>query len=92
MKVSGDQIRAARAFLKWTLARLAEEADVATSTVQLIEERPAIKGGGKLGTLKHREEIRAEALRKVVQAMERAGVTFLPDTAEGPGVRCKPRD
>ena len=38
MKITGAQIRAARAFLKWTIADLAEASDVGISTVQEVEK------------------------------------------------------
>lgn len=90
MKVTGAQIRAARAFLKWTIADLAEKADVGISTIQAVEKYdgiPAIKGGGVMPTLEHRESSRIQALDKITAALTDAGITFLPDAPSGIGLR-----
>jgi predicted transcriptional regulator len=90
MAVTGMQIRAARAALKWTLAELAKSADVADSTIRSIERSdgdPAIRGGGVGQTLEYRASARADALVKIVTALERAGIKFLPPDSHGPGIR-----
>lgn len=90
MTITGAQIRAARAFLRWTLSDLAKAADIATSTVQLLEKddgEPKIKGGGVVSTLEHRHAVRAGAVAKVQAALEQAGITFLPLTSQGVGIR-----
>ena len=38
MKITGAQIRAARGFLKWSVSKLADTADVGISTIQKIED------------------------------------------------------
>jgi hypothetical protein len=38
MKITGAQIRAVRAFLRWTIADLAMVADVGHSTIQEVEK------------------------------------------------------
>lgn len=87
MKITGAQIRAARAFLRWTIADLATAADVGLSTIQKIEE---IDGEPRVAsTLQWRSDARDEALTKVRSALEKAGVTFLPETAQGVGLRGK---
>jgi hypothetical protein len=90
MAVTGMQIRAARAALRWTLAELAKAADVADSTIRSIESsdgEPVIQGGGVDQTLKYRVAARSEALAKIVATLEKAGITFLPTNAQGPGIR-----
>ena len=90
MKVTGAQIRAARAFLRWTIADLAKAADIGTSTVQALEATdgvPTIKGGGIEPTLEHREAVRNEAIAKVKEALEAAGITFLPERGGSVGLR-----
>jgi transcriptional regulator with XRE-family HTH domain len=89
VKITGAQIRAARAFLKWSSEDLAEAADVGDSTVRSIEKDVSIKGGGMENTLDYRIAVRAEALAKIVKAMETAGITFLPANAQGVGLRGK---
>jgi transcriptional regulator with XRE-family HTH domain len=85
MKITGAQIRAARAFLKWTIADLAEASDVGISTVQEVEK---IDGEPRVAsTLQWRSDARVEALTKIRGALEKAGITFLPETAHGVGLR-----
>lgn len=68
------QIRAARALVSWSQEKLATEANVGLSTVRDLE---AERRSDEVG-----------AMRDVVQALDNAGVTFLPGSAtEGPGVR-----
>lgn len=90
MSITGAQIRAARAFLRWTLADLAKASGVATSTIQLLEKddgEPHIAAGGLATTLEHRQAARASAVAKVQIALETAGITFLPNTYQGVGIR-----
>ncbi len=60
------QLRAARGILGWSQAELAEQAAVARRTVTTVE------AGGA---------VHANSVRSIVDAMERAGVTFLADEA-----------
>jgi transcriptional regulator with XRE-family HTH domain len=67
----------ARAFLKWSIAELAKKSGVGISTIQRIEGEdgfPAARGGN------------IDAVYKTLSA---AGITFLPGTEEGVGVRGK---
>ena len=85
MKITGAQIRAARGFLKWSVSKLAEQADVGLSTIQKIED---VDGDPTIAsTLQWRSDARAEALAKIVKALEKAGITFLPANAQGVGLR-----
>jgi transcriptional regulator with XRE-family HTH domain len=85
MKITGAQIRAARAFLKWTIADLAEASDVGVSTVQEVEK---IDGEPRVvSTLQWRSDARDEALIKIRSALEKAGITFLPESSLGVGLR-----
>jgi transcriptional regulator with XRE-family HTH domain len=59
MKIMGAQIRAARAFLRWTIADLAKAADVGLSTIQKVEE---VDGEPRVvSTLQWRSDARDEA-------------------------------
>jgi transcriptional regulator with XRE-family HTH domain len=74
---TGAQVRMARAFLKWSVAELAEKSGVGVSTIQRIEGEegfPTARGGN------------IDAVYKTLVA---AGVTFLPETEDGIGVRGK---
>jgi transcriptional regulator with XRE-family HTH domain len=85
MKITGAQIRAARAFLRWTIADLATAADVGLSTIQKVEE---IDGEPRVvSTLQWRSDARDEAVTKIRGALEKAGITFLPESAHGVGLR-----
>jgi len=88
MKVTGAQIRAARAFLKWTVADLAKVAGVGISTIQEIEK---IDGEPRIeSSLQWRSAARDEAIEKIQRALVEAGITFLPTNAQGSGIRGRP--
>jgi transcriptional regulator with XRE-family HTH domain len=90
MKTTGAQLRAARAFLKWTIADLAQYADVAISTIRAVERadgEPEISGAGLETTREYRAGARKESVTKIVVALEKAGITFLSADARGTGIR-----
>lgn len=74
----GQQIRAARALLRWSHGRLAKEAKVGIATIQRAEAVDGIPN------------VQARTLNAIQVTLERAGVVFL-DEGEmrpgGPGVR-----
>lgn len=85
MQITGAQIRAARGFLKWSISKLAEQSDVGISTIQKIED---VDGDpGVASALQWRSDARAEMLVKIVAALEKAGIKFLPPDGHGPGIR-----
>jgi predicted transcriptional regulator len=87
MSITGAQIRAARGFLKWSVSKLADTADVGISTIQKIED---VDGDASIeSSLAWRSEARSAALAKLVSAFENSGVTFLAPNAQGPGIRGK---
>jgi transcriptional regulator with XRE-family HTH domain len=89
MKITGAQIRAARAFLDWTLADLSKASGVSDSTIRSIEKisgSPVITGGLD-ATLVYRTSARDESVEKLVQALEAAGITFLSEAPDGVGLR-----
>jgi hypothetical protein len=60
-------------------------ADVGLSTIQKVEE---IDGEPRVvSTLQWRSDARDEALTKIRSAPEKAGITFLPESAHGVGLR-----
>lgn len=69
------QVRAARGLLNWTQERLATDAKIALSSIREIENE---KRAAEPGTL-----------ASVRRSLEKAGVEFVPGTADqgGPGVR-----
>lgn len=91
-QITGSQCRMARAALRWSIAELADKAGVGISTVQAVEaadDVAAIDAAGLETTRDYRAGARAESLSKIGKALERAGVTILPDDGSGPGVRVR---
>jgi transcriptional regulator with XRE-family HTH domain len=90
MKITGAQIRAARAFLDWTINDLSAAAGVSDPTIRSIEKHNGaaqIAAGGLGPTREYRTNAREESIRKLADALEKAGITFLPETALGAGLR-----
>jgi hypothetical protein len=75
---TAEQIRAARALLRWNATRLAREAGVAVSTVARCEAGSGIPPVG------------VPILQKILGALEGAGVDFISG-GNGPGVRLRRR-
>ncbi|MEN5276430.1 transcriptional regulator [Brucella sp. TWI432] len=75
--ITGSQIRAARALLRWRAEDLAKEAKIGVATVRRAEAKDGDHG-------------MTEANQSAVRgALEAAGVIFVPENGEGPGVRMK---
>ncbi|MFT0891512.1 helix-turn-helix transcriptional regulator [Pseudochelatococcus sp. G4_1912] len=70
-----EQCRAARAFLNWTQDTLAERAGISRSTVRGFE--------GEHHVLHRTTEA------QLVRVLEDAGICFLNDSRQGPGVRLR---
>ncbi|MEJ0094222.1 MAG: helix-turn-helix domain-containing protein [Methylocella sp.] len=73
--ITPEQIRGARAMLGITQAELAERAGVSTTGLNNIERGEA--------------DPKASTLKAVKSALEAAGVLFVEENGEGPGVRLK---
>jgi hypothetical protein len=80
MPITGGQIRSARGFLQWTAAGLAERSGVALSTVRRAEDVNGIP------------PLTRPNLDAIRRALEEAGICFLADNGEGPGVRLRPKE
>ena len=78
--MTAEQIRAARALLRWDQATLAKAASVSVETIKRLERIDGPLLATKMATI--------EALRR---ALEDAGVEFIPAHGGGPGVRLKAR-
>jgi hypothetical protein len=91
LRITGAQVRMARAFLGWSIAELGRQADVGISTLQRIEAtdgEPGISADGIETNREWRETERAKSLAKVAKALAAAGITFLSDDGKGgPGIR-----
>ncbi|WP_046863928.1 helix-turn-helix domain-containing protein [Microvirga massiliensis] len=70
-----EQIRAARALLRWEQKDLASASGVSLPTIKRLESKPGpINAHG----------LTLQALRR---ALESAGIEFIPENGSGPGVR-----
>jgi transcriptional regulator with XRE-family HTH domain len=76
--LSGSQIRAARALLKWNAADLARQSALGVNTIRRAEaaERTSLTTANEL------------AIRR---ALETAGIEFISENGGGPGVRLRKR-
>lgn len=72
--ITAEQCRAARALLNWTQEMLAEKVSVSDVSIRAFER------GGKM-----RESNR----KQIHDALEAAGVEFIPENGGGPGVRLR---
>ncbi|GJE45543.1 helix-turn-helix domain-containing protein [Methylobacterium soli] len=76
--LTAEQLRAARALIRWDQSTLAERAGVSTETIKRLEKMDGPLMTTKSGTLHALEE-----------AFRGAGVQFIPQNGGGPGVRLK---
>jgi len=72
-RVTGDQIRAARALLNISTHDLAKQAGLSRGTIQRAELESA--------------EITGSNMLRVIETLERLGVAFIPENGDGVGVR-----
>ena len=77
--ITGAQVRAAKALIRWSGSDLAEKANVGLSSIRRIE---AFKGV---------PESSVKVLNAIQKALEAAGVEFLGSPEDGPGVRLRPK-
>jgi len=76
--LSGSQIRAARALLKWSATDLAAQAALGVNTIRRaeVQEKTSLTTANE------------SAIRR---ALESAGVEFIDENGGGPGVRLRKR-
>ena len=75
--IISEQLRAARGLVGWSQSALAKASGLALSTIKRME--------GDRGPLRSS----AENVLKVQQALEDAGIIFIDENDEGPGVRLR---
>ena len=76
--ITAEQMRAARALLKWSAQNLADHSGVNWKTIQRLESGVGIPAS------------RTKNLMRIRQVLEDAGVIFIDQSEEiGPGVRLK---
>lgn len=71
--LTGSQMRAARALLRWSHQRLAAESGIGIATIQRAETHDGVPA------------VRARTLDAIQSALERAGVVFLDPGKHEPG-------
>ena len=76
-QISICQVKAARELIGWKQTDLADACGLSIVTIRRLESQ-----GGELGG-------RADTATKIVSALESAGVIFVEENGEGPGVRLK---
>ena len=70
-----EQIKAARSLLDWDQKELAIRANVGITTVKRLEARSGVVGGTM------------DTVVRLKSALEAAGIEFIGDPGDGPGVR-----
>ena len=78
--LTAEQLRAARAMLRWEQSAVADKAGVSVETIKRLERLDGPLSGTRSGTL--------HAIEAVFRA---AGVEFIPENGGGAGVRLKRR-
>ena len=76
--ITSDQIRAARALLRWSGKDLAERTGLGFSTLMRLEVLEGVPSA------------QAKTLEAIQKAFEEAGIEFIGAPEEGAGVRWKP--
>ncbi|TXN34152.1 transcriptional regulator [Methylobacterium sp. WL30] len=79
LTITGAQLRAARAFLRWTAQEVADASRLGVATVRRAE----LQDGPLSITAAN-----AEAIRR---ALEAAGLEFIPENGGGAGIRFRER-
>jgi len=75
--ITGDQIRAARALLKWSASDLADHSGIGIATVRRLEVMDGVPSG------------QVRVLNALRNALEEGGVEFVGTPDNQPGVRLK---
>lgn len=77
LKVSIRQVKAARALLGWSQDDLAQRSGVSIPTIKRLEASEGDLGG------------REDTVSRITGTLADAGVIFLQENGEGPGVRLR---
>jgi transcriptional regulator with XRE-family HTH domain len=75
--ITAEQIRAARALLRWSAEDLARQAGISIRTIQRLELASGVPPS------------LAKNLESIQKTLEGAGVLFIDENGGGPGVRLK---
>ena len=74
-RLTSEQIKMARAALDWSIDVLAEKTDVSSRTIKRIEAQMGIPVATETN------------LRLIRETLQAAGIEFIGDAGDGPGVR-----
>jgi transcriptional regulator with XRE-family HTH domain len=74
---TSEQLRAARALLRWEQKDLAQASGVSLPTIKRLETKP-----GPINA-------HSPTLAALIRALETAGIQFIPENGGGPGVRLR---
>ena len=75
--ITGTQIRAARAALRWTSEDLASHSGITSRTIKRFEQDDGIPSS------------RSSTLVVIQKALETAGIEFIGTPEDGPGIRLR---
>lgn len=75
--ITSEQLRSARAMVRWTQQKLADAVDISLATLKRLEG-----GSGPLKTS-------AVNMHNLQSALEAAGIEFIDENGGGPGVRLR---
>ncbi len=75
--ITSNQIRAARALIRWTAQDLADSSGVAISTIKRMEVMEGVPAGN------------IKTLSAIQAALEEAGIEFIGSPNDSPGVRLR---
>jgi transcriptional regulator with XRE-family HTH domain len=75
MTITGEQCKAARKLLKWSQLQVGYRAGVCDATIVTFEAA--------------RHPLRPENVQAIQRVLEAAGIEFLTENCEGPGVRLR---
>ncbi len=75
--ITSEQIRAARALLKWSATDLSQKSQVGTATIQRMEVMEGVPSGN------------VRTLSAIQATLEKAGVEFIGSPVDAPGVRLR---
>jgi predicted transcriptional regulator len=79
LPLTSEQVRAARMLLRWEQRDLAEASGVSLPSIKRLESKP-----GELSA-------QLRTIEAIIQALERAGVEFIPENGGGVGLRLAKR-
>ena len=77
LRITSEQVRAARALLRWEQADLAAASLVSIPTIKRLEAKPGFV------------QVQPRTAHALVRALEEAGLEFISENGGGPGVRLK---